>query len=224
MNRRFRHAFIDSCYTFAVQSVPVLALAISFLALILVVEFAFHMKLVLKQQSLVPAFSTQLLFRELGPVVTCLLLGSRIGASLAAEIATMKGTDQLDALKSFGVDPMKYLVIPRSLGCVFSTLTLTWLAMTVACAISWLVASWSIGYSPGEYGNSMFAFTHWSDFRGASVKAIVFGVLIALLASRSGLQSRFGSRGVGEAATEAVVRSSVSIIVSDFFLTYLLHT
>ena len=132
MSRRFRHTFIDSCYTFAVQSVPVLALSISFLALILVVEFAFHMKLVLKQQSLVPAFSTQLLFRELGPVVTCLLLGSRIGASMAAEIATMKGTDQLDALRSFGVDPIRYLILPRSLGCLFSTVTLTWIAMAVA--------------------------------------------------------------------------------------------
>ena len=101
MKRDFK-MFLDSCSLFAVESVGVLSLAISFLAMILVVEFAFHMKLVLKQQSLVPAFSTQLLFRELGPVVTCLLLASRIGASLAAEIATMKGSQQLDALKSFG--------------------------------------------------------------------------------------------------------------------------
>ncbi len=221
--KRDGRMFIDSCSLFAVESVGVLSLAISFLAMILAVEFAFHMKLVLKQQSLVPAFATQMMFRELGPVVTCLLLGSRIGASLAAEIATMKGTDQLDALRSFGVDPVRYLVLPRSLGCVFSTVTLTWIAMAVACFVSYAVASHAIGVTPGEFKNAMFAFSKWHDFVGASLKSLVFGLLIAGLSSHAGLVAKSGSRGVGEAATAAVVRSSVAIILSDFFLTYFLY-
>ena len=96
--------------------------------------------------------------------------------------------------------------------------------MGVACFVSAYVASHSIGLSPAEYGNAMFAFSKWSDFTGATVKALVFGTIIAGLSSRAGLAAQMGSRGVGEAATRAVVRSSVSIILADFFLTSLFYS
>ena len=109
---RFRE-IISQTHAIAVESLSIIVVSIVFISLMLVLEFSYHMKLVLRHDSLVPAFSTVLMLRELGPVMACLILGSRVGAGIAAEVGTMRVTDQIDALKLLSIDPIEYLVVPR---------------------------------------------------------------------------------------------------------------
>jgi len=208
-------------YALAVQSVPVVLFSLAFIALMLVSEFSFHMKLVLGQDSLVPSFSTVMLVRELGPVVTALLLCARIGAGMAAELALMKSTDQLDALRLLGVPLGEYLFFPRWLGSVVACVALTLLALGVSGLSAALFGSIPLHTNPRAYLGAMFLFTHFSDLVAALVKAAVFGTVLCFVAVHSGMQATAGSRGVGDAATRAVVRGSLLIIGADFALTYL---
>jgi phospholipid/cholesterol/gamma-HCH transport system permease protein len=223
-HRRFRfREIVHQVYAAGVQSAAVIFFSIGVVSLILVLEFSFHMKLVIRQDSLVPAFSTVLLIRELGPVVTALLLVSRVGAGLAAEIATMKITDQIDALRLLSIDPFDYLVVPRWLACWISTVLLAVLALGVAIIGGATIAALKLGYGFGEYFNTMFSFANFSDFWGCIVKASVFGNLMPLVACYHGFQCKPGSQGVGMAATSAVVEGSIVVIFADFIVTYLFY-
>jgi len=219
---RYRET-IEQCYSIGVQSLPVVAFSLTFISLMLIVEFSYHMKLVVRQDSLVPAFSTVLIIRELGPVVTCLLLASRVGAGIAAEIGTMKITDQLDALRLLGVDPVDFLTVPRWFACVFATLSLSVISIGVAILGGAFIASAELHQPVGQFFNTMFLFTRWNDFASCFWKAAAFGTLIPIVASHHGYACRPGAEGVGTAATSAVVHASVIIIIVDFALTYLLH-
>lgn len=220
---RFRQT-VDQLYSVGVQSAGVIFFSIGVVSLILVLEFSFHMKLVLRQDSLVPAFSTVLLIRELGPVVTALLLVSRVGAGLAAEIATMKITDQIDALRLLSIEPLDYLVVPRWLACWIATVLLAVLALGIGIVGGATIAALKLGYGYGEYFNTMFSFTRYSDIWGCVIKASVFGNLLPLVACYHGFRAKPGSQGVGMAATSAVVEGSIIVILADFVVTYLLYS
>ncbi len=210
-------------YLAAVESLPIIGVSLAFTSLMLVTEFSFHMKLVLHQDSLVPAFSTILLLRELGPVLTSLLIASRVGAGYAAEIGTMKITEQLDALTLMGLDPVEYLTVPRWIACVFACVALSIISLGISILGGSVMASLTLGYTVGEYFNTMFTFAKFSDFAACGVKALVFGSIIPIVASSKGFRCRAGSEGVGEAATQSVVQSSMWIIAADFLLTYLMY-
>jgi phospholipid/cholesterol/gamma-HCH transport system permease protein len=221
---RFRgRATLLQMYLLGVESVPVVAFALLFTSLMLIVEFSFHMKLVLRQDSLVPAFSTVLMVRELGPVVTALLLASRVGAGIAAEVGTMKLTEQLDALRLLSLDPVEYLAVPRWIGCVFATVSLSMVALGVAVLGGAFIASVQLHHPTSVFFNSMFLFTHVDDFKATFLKSIVFGTVIPMTAMFHGFRCRPGAGGVGDAATSAVVSASMLILFSDFVLTYLLY-
>ncbi len=223
--RQFRfHEIILQCYSAGVQSLPIVGLALAFIGVMLTIEFSYHMKLVIREDSLVPAFATVLMVRELGPVVSCLLLSSRVGAGIAAELGTMRVTDQIDALRILSVDPIDFLVVPRWIGCVFAAVVLSLLSVAVALLAGALLAATKLGYLPSEFFNSMFTFTHFRDLLSCLTKAVIFGSIIPIVASRHGLSCRPGAQGVGDAATAAVVESSVLIIAADFFVTYGLYT
>lgn len=219
---RFRET-VDQCYAIGVQSLPVIAFSLTFLSLMVVTEFSFHMKLVLRQDSLVPSFSTVLMVRELGPTVAALLLTSRIGAGIAAEIGTMRVTEQLDTLRLLAIDPVEYLAVPRWCATVFASVTLSIVSLAVAILGGAFLASARLGYSHDEFLNTMFTFTRISDFNACLIKAVVFGTIIPMVAVHHGFRCRPGSRGVGDAATSAVVQGSVLIITADFIVTYLLY-
>jgi phospholipid/cholesterol/gamma-HCH transport system permease protein len=189
----------------------------------MVLEFSYHMKLVLRQDSLVPAFSTVLMLRELGPTVTGLLLTSRVGAGIAAEIGSMKVTDQIDALKLLGLSPVEFLTIPRWFGCVFAAVSLSIVAQGAAIVIGSSIAAASLHYPVRQYFNLMLVFTRFQDLTGCLIKAAVFGTIIPIVASHHGFHCRHGSEGVGNAATASVVQASMLIIIADFVLTYLLY-
>jgi len=222
---RFRwRQTIEQVYALGVQSLGVIAFSLTFISLMMILEFSFHMKIVLQQDSLVPAFSTLLMLRELGPVVTCLLLTSRVGAGIAAELGTMKVTEQMDALQLLSLDPIDYLVVPRWVACVISAVCLSVIAVAIAILGGAWIASVKLGYSTEEFFNTMFVFARFKDGMACLVKAAVFGSIVPLVASYHGLRCQPGSEGVGNAATAAVVQGSILIIIADFVVTYLMYT
>jgi len=224
LHRRFRWRETENhMYRMGVESIPIIVFALSFISMMLMVEFSYHMKLVIRQDSLVPAFSTLLIIRELGPVVTSLLIASRVGAAIAAEVGSMRITEQLDALHLLAVDPVEYLTIPRWVGCVFATVSLSVLSIAVSIVGGAFLASLKLHYTPFEFFNTMFNFTRFNDITGCVIKAAVFGTIIPIVACHHGFRCRAGAEGVGNAATSSVVDASIFIIIMDFVLTYLLY-
>ncbi|NDC26009.1 MAG: ABC transporter permease, partial [Proteobacteria bacterium] len=143
----------------AVLSLPIILFSLTIVSLMSILEFSWHMKLVLKQDALVPGFSMVLMVREVAPVVTAMLLTSRVGASIAAELGFMKVTEQLDQLKLLSVSEVEYLVIPRWVGCVFASITLTLASLVTSICVSTGIASRFMNYQPHEFFNTLFVFT-----------------------------------------------------------------
>lgn len=201
------------------ETVVVASLAVVLVALMLVVEFAFHMRLVLGQDSLVPAFSTTMLVRELVPVVTAIVFAARVGASVAAEVATMKSAEQLDALRVNGVDPMKWLAMPIVAAAILVVTGLVALGLVAGCLASAFLASTKMGRNPADFATHMFLFTTPYDVMVALGKGGFFGGLVAWCALYAGFGAESGSRGVGRAATRAMVLGTTAVIAGDFFVT-----
>lgn len=209
---------IKQIYECAVMSIPVISFSLGIVSLMSVLEFSWHMRVVLRQDALVPAFSLVLTIREVAPVVTAMLLASRVGASIAAEIGVMKITEQLDQLKLLAVSEVDYLLVPRWLGCLVANVALTLISIGIAGVVTIFIGARWMGYQPGEFYNSLLLFTTGYDLAGALVKSLCFGTLIPFVSAGYGLRCALGSQGVGEAATQAVARSSLLIIIIDLFI------
>jgi len=209
---------IKQIYDCAVLSAPIIVFSLAIVSLMSVLEFSWHMKVVLRQDALVPAFSLVLTVREVAPVVTAMLLSSRVGSSIAAEIGVMKITEQLDQLKLLAVSEVDYLLIPRWIGCLVASISLTLLSLGVAGFVTCFIGARWMGYQTGEFYNSLLLFTTGHDLEGTLVKSACFGTLIPFVSASYGLRCGQGSQGVGEAATQAVTRSSLLIIILDLFI------
>ena len=163
------------------------------------------------------------LFRELGPVLTGLMVSGRVGAAIAAELGTMKVTEQIDALRALGVNPTDYLVVPRVLALIIS------LPLLVAESVGFgIVASYVVGVQvldiSGPYHlENVINYVGPRDIKMALTKAMFFAVVIAFVSCHQGLHAKEGAVGVGRAPTEAVVIGSLSILVMNFFLTFALQ-
>lgn len=204
-----------------VQSAPVVVFSVSFAAIVTIIEASFHMKLVIKNDALVPGFAALLILRELGAVVSALLVTSRVGAGLAAEVGTMKVTEQVDALRMLGINPVKFLVVPRFLACVIGGLVLSLIANLVCLYCAMLVSQVQLGYSSGAFIVAMRSFVSFQDLIFAGIKGAVFGSVIPLFSCFYGFRCKSGADGVGTATTQSVVTTSVAIIVLDFILGYI---
>jgi phospholipid/cholesterol/gamma-HCH transport system permease protein len=154
------------------------------------------------------------LFRELGPLITAVIVASRTGSSFAAEIGTMTVNEEVDALVTIGLDPVKFLVIPRVLSTIFVMPLLT-MFNNIVGLIGAGVLMISIGFTPITYIQRIQQSVHPHDIIGGLVKTLVFGALIAGIGCLRGLQTRRDASGVGDAATQAVVSSIVAIVVTD---------
>jgi phospholipid/cholesterol/gamma-HCH transport system permease protein len=154
------------------------------------------------------------LFRELGPLITAVIVASRTGSSFAAEIGTMTVNEEVDALVTMGLDPVKFLVIPRVLSTIFVMPLLT-MFNNIVGLVGAGVLMLSIGFTPITYIQRLQLAVHPHDVIGGLVKTLVFGALIASIGCLRGLQTRRDASGVGDAATQAVVSSIVAIVVTD---------
>jgi phospholipid/cholesterol/gamma-HCH transport system permease protein len=156
--------------------------------------------------------------RELGPVLAAVMLAGRVGSAMAAELATMRVTEQLDALACLGVDPVKYLVAPRVIACVVLLPLLTVLADLLGVVGSSIICLHVYQIDSYHYWRHTQEFVKvWDVFTGLA-KAVVFGGVLSLIACHRGFNSKAGAEGVGRAATESFVWSFITILILDFFL------
>jgi phospholipid/cholesterol/gamma-HCH transport system permease protein len=162
--------------------------------------------------------------RELGPVLAAVMLAGRVGSAMAAELATMRVTEQIDALACLGVDPVKYLGSPRFLACLFMIPLLTVFADLTGLAGSTLICLQVFGIDSHHYWQHSRGFVGLWDVAVGLIKATVFGGVLSLIACHRGFNSKAGAAGVGRAATEAFVISFVAIIALDFFLAMFFNT
>jgi len=182
--------------------------------------FQFHR---LSMDTAVGAVVAVSMFRELGPVLTGLMVAGRVGAAMSAEIGTMKVTEQLDALRALGVHPVDYLVAPRMIAMMISMPMLVAECVGIGIAAGQFVAVKMMGVAEVYYVTYMQKFTALRDLEMALTKGFVFGILIVFVACNEGLKSKEGAVGVGRATTDAVVIGSLMILIVNFFLTMVLN-
>ena len=157
--------------------------------------------------------------RELGPVISGLMVAGRVGAAIAAEIGTMRVTDQIDALTTLSTDPLRYLVLPRLLAGVITLPMLVLVADIIGVFGGYLVGVYKLGFNPQAYLNGTWQHLETMDLVSGLVKAAVFGFIVALMGCYQGYHSRGGAQGVGRATTYAVVSASILILLVDYLIT-----
>jgi len=157
--------------------------------------------------------------RELGPVLTALMVAGRVGSGIAAELGSMIVTDQINAMRAMGSDPLRKLVVPRLIGGVTMVPMLTVLSDTVGLVGGWLISLILLKIPGGLYFSSATDALSMGDIIGGLIKPIVFGFIIAMVGCYLGLNTKGGTQGVGRATTQAVVVCSVMILATDFLLT-----
>ena len=161
------------------------------------------------------------LFQEMGPVLTALMLGARVGAGIAAELGSMKVTEQIDGMRALATDPVRKLVVPRVLAAIVMLPMLTIVTDAIGLVGGLIIAVTQLGLGGGYFFHSLIRSTRLSDLLSGLGKSLCFGYLIAIIACTKGLGTSGGADGVGRATTAAVVAASISILVVDFFLTKL---
>jgi phospholipid/cholesterol/gamma-HCH transport system permease protein len=157
--------------------------------------------------------------RELGPVIAGLMVAGRVGAAMAAEIGTMRVTEQIDALTTLSTDPLRYLVLPRLLAGLVTLPLLVLVADIIGVFGGFLVATYKLNFNPVTYLTQTERYLETIDVVSGLVKAAVFGFIVALMGCYHGYHSRGGAEGVGQATTYAVVSASILILLFNYFLT-----
>lgn len=213
-----RRVLVDQFYLIGYRSTPVVLTTGLFTGMVLAVQ-SFNQFRRVNITSMVGAVVSVSMVKELGPVLSGLMLAGRVGAAITAEIGTMHVTEQVDALRALATNPVRWLVLPRVAAAVLMTPILTLMADLVGIAGGTLIL---VGFLKVEwhfhYVNMLDWLRVW-DVGVGCAKSSVFGLLIALTSAYKGLNTEPGAAGVGKAATEAVVTSCILILVSDFFLT-----
>lgn len=175
-------------------------------------------------ESLVGATIGLTLAREIGPVFTALMVTARACSAMAAELGTMRVTEQIDALETMAVDPVQYLVVPRVVAATLMTPLLTAIFNFVGIIGGYLVGVRLLNIDEGSFLTKLYYYVEVNDLLGGLVKAAFFGFAISLISCYQGFNTRNGAQGVGRATTQAVVISSVTVLVMDYFLTsWILH-
>jgi len=155
---------------------------------------------------------------ELGPVLTGLMVAGRVGAAIAAELGTMRVTEQIDALRTLATHPVDYLVVPRLLALHIAMPLLTAESIAVGICAGYVVGVYLLGIDPIYSWYNMLRYTGVTDVAVGLIKAVIFGGIVAIISCYKGMSCGEGAQGVGRATTEAVVYSSITILISNFFL------
>jgi phospholipid/cholesterol/gamma-HCH transport system permease protein len=211
---------VRQVYFVANESALIIVFCVSFAAIVTIVEASFHMKIVIQNDVMVPGFASLLILRELGSVVTALLITSRVGAGIAAEVGSMQITEQIDALKLLGINPIRFLVVPRFWACMIGTFFLCIIANVVCVYCAMLISIVKLGFTAGGFLTAMRAFVEFQDLVFASIKGAVFGAVIPIFSCFFGFRCKSGAEGVGLATTNSVVATSICIIILDFLLSW----
>jgi phospholipid/cholesterol/gamma-HCH transport system permease protein len=217
-----RNTLLPICYNVGVTSVPVVAITGLFIGMVLAVQAYAQFAAIGMATRLGPIINTSVI-RELGPVLAATMLAGRVGSAMAAELATMKITEQVDALAVLGVNPVQHLGAPRLLACTLLIPLLTILANFVGILGGALVCTQIYHVEPYHYWYNSRGYIDMYDLVTGLIKPTIFGATIAIVSCHRGLHSEPGAEGVGRAATRAFVAAFIAILVLDFFLAMLLN-
>jgi len=201
-----------------VQSLPVVLLTALFTGMVLALQsyVGFHR---FGAESMVSMVVSLSMLRELGPVLVALMVAGRVGAQFAAELGTMRVSEQVDALWTLSTDPFRYLVIPRVIAVTLMLPLLVALADLVGIGGGYLISVAFLGETPSVYLHNATHFLTMNDFYSGIIKAVVFGSVIGIIGCTEGFHCNGGAQGVGQATTRAMVVSAMSILVLDYILT-----
>jgi phospholipid/cholesterol/gamma-HCH transport system permease protein len=212
--------FVDIGY----YSLPVVGLTAIFIGMVLALQLHTGFNRITGGESAIAQVVVLGMTRELGPVIAGLMVAGRIGAAIAAEVGTMRVTDQIDALSTLSTNPYKYLVVPRLLAGIVALPVLVLVADNIGVFGGFLVATYKFGFNPAAYLQNTADFLRSNDVISGLVKSAVFGFLISLMGCYTGYHSKGGAQGVGAATTYAVVSASVLILMFDYILSALLFS
>jgi phospholipid/cholesterol/gamma-HCH transport system permease protein len=208
---------LPNFYQIGVLSLPVVALTGTFIGMVLAVQSHSQFRL-LNLETRLGAVINMSLVRELGPVLAATMLAGRVGSAMAAELGTMRVTEQIDALASMGANPIQYLVVPRFIACLVLIPTLTIMADFMGVVGGAVYSIYFLGIDSNHYWQNSQDYVGTFDLFSGVFKSLFFGAAIALVSCYRGFHCDPGAEGVGRAATSAFVISFVLILVLDFFL------
>lgn len=213
-----RRDLLYQIYFIGIKSQSVVLVTGAFTGMVLAVQtyIQFHR---VKMDTATMAVVSVSMCSELGPVLTALMVAGRVGAAIAAEIGTMRVTEQIDALRTLATHPVDYLVVPRLVAANIALPLLTIESMTIGIAAGYVVGVGMYGIDPAYAWWNMLKYSHNSDVMIGLIKSFVYGGIIALIGCYKGITCGLGADGVGRATTEAVVYASIAILICNFFLT-----
>ena len=214
--RAFR-LVVDQMHAIGVQSLLLVLIVSLFTGAVAAVQAAYQFSTVVPLKFIGSVILRSVII-ELGPVLTALIIGGRVGASIAAELGTMKVTEQIDALEAMAINPVRYLVVPRVVAAVIMLPVLTMIANAVAVFGGYVVSVTTIGVSTHTYVLGLKQFFYMRDLWSGLIKAFFFGGIISWMGCYYGFRTEGGAEGVGIATTKAVVASCVLVLISDYVL------
>ncbi|MFH1791270.1 MAG: ABC transporter permease [Candidatus Omnitrophota bacterium] len=205
-----------------IQSLVIVFFVALFTGIVIAMQSAYQLA-TLGAEIYVAAMVSVGMARELGPVLTSLVVAGRVGAAITAEIGSMKVSEQIEALETMAINPVRFLVVPRFLALIFMLPCLTVLADVIGILGGFLVGVYNLGLNPYRYMDISFQFMVWKDVWTGLLKSFVFGMIISLIGCYMGLNTKGGAEGVGRATTVSVVTSFILIIVFDCILTAIFY-
>lgn len=221
LSRKNLRLLLPQMYEVGVRSVPVVAVTGAFIGMVLAVETHTQFKSIGQEDRLGSIINLSVV-KQIGPVLAAVMLAGRIGGALTAELGTMNVTEQLDALRVMGADPVRVLVVPRFIACVLLTPILTIYSDLLGVLGGWLIAVKTLNVPNGPYWQfSAQGVDNWQVLEGI-FKSIFFGAAIGLISCWKGFTCGAGASGVGRACTESFVTSFIAIIILNFFFAQLL--
>ena len=203
------------------RSLPIVAVTSLFTGMVLALQTAFALSR-FGAKPYVGSIVGLAIVRELGPVLAALMVGARAGAGITSQLGSMTVTEQVDAIRAMGADPVQKLVVPRVVAATAALPLLTFFAVFLGVFGGLIIADVQYGITPHFYRQTVFTAVELPDFVSGVAKTFVFGWIVAMVGCFYGLRTSGGTEGVGRATTQAVVTASIAIFVSDFFLTKLL--
>ena len=216
-----KHLWFDQMVRVGIGSIPLVLVTSIFTGGVAAVQAAYQFQDYVPMRYLGTVIGKSVVI-ELGPVLTALVVGGRVGASIAAELGTMKVTEQIDALETLAINPIRYLVAPRLLAAVIMLPVITIFADFLALMGGWIVALVGLKVSTHTFFSGLRLFFHPSDIYSGLIKAVFFGAIIATMGCFHGMRTEGGAEGVGIATMRAVVSSCLLILITDYVLASLL--
>lgn len=209
-------------YEIGTRSVPVVMLVGTFVGAVLGIEMYDQFRSI-GQETRIGGIINLSVVKQIGPVLAAVMIAGRVGGAVSAEIGTMRVTEQLDALRVMGTDPVRHLVVPRVVACLIMVPLLTIVSDLMGMIGGWLVVVVGLGVEASAYWRFSADFVTSFDVYTGLIKAAAFGLLIGLISCYKGFTCRPGAAGVGKAATDAFVTSFIAIIIANFFLAKFLN-